>query len=86
MLSEIDQRILLTLYESNSGLSFTELTSKSKISPNSAKASVDKLIELGLVKEDREKTFPRRRILALTNKGKEVAALLHKILQIVGET
>jgi len=67
------------------GIIFTELKDAIEGSDHTVKKAVDYLIEIGLLKEEREKEFPRRRRLYPTEKGKRIGELLEKIDEILGE-
>jgi len=78
----IPARVLITLYRSDS-IPVTSLQEKSKISPTALYNALRKLLQLGLIMEEREKDFPRRRLISLTGKGWRVARLLVQIEEIL---
>ncbi|BCU68635.1 MarR family transcriptional regulator [Sulfolobales archaeon HS-7] len=81
----MQQRVLIFLIE-NDGISFRDISDKTESNPNAIKKAIDELMELGLVYDRREDTFPRRRLIFLTNYGKEVAKRLKEIVEIVNES
>ncbi|BAK54533.1 hypothetical protein STK_13400 [Sulfurisphaera tokodaii str. 7] len=84
-LTEMQQRVLLFLLE-NDGSAFRDISDKTESNPNAIKKAIDELMELGLVYDKREDTFPRRRLIYLTEYGKEVAKRLKEIVEIINES
>lgn len=62
-----------------------EIIDASGITGDSVIDAIDFLIEKGLIREEREKSFPRRRYLFPTEKGKRIGELLEKINEIMDE-
>ena len=60
-------------------MTIRELHLKSRTSTTSINLTLINLERIGLVTENKEKNFPRRRFIILTEKGKKVAELLVKI-------
>ena len=67
------------------GLFLTETTRIVGGSKNAVMSAIEHLIKIGLIKEEREKEFPRRRLLFPTEKGKRIGELLEKIDEILSE-
>ncbi|ACP45878.1 transcriptional regulator, MarR family [Sulfolobus islandicus Y.G.57.14] len=84
-LTEIQQRVLLFLLD-NEGDAFRDISDKTESNPNAIKKAIDELMELGLVYDKREESFPRRRLVFLTDYGKEVARRLKEIVEIIEES
>jgi predicted transcriptional regulator len=78
-LTIIEQRILKILFKNNGKMTIRELHLKSRTSTTSINLTLINLERIGLVTENKEKNFPRRRFIILTEKGKKVAELLVKI-------
>ena len=78
----IPQEVLLVIYK-NPGIFQGKVIEKLKGSRSSIIDAVDHLIKIGLIKEEREKEFPRRRLLFPTEKGKRVGELLEKIEEVL---
>jgi DNA-binding MarR family transcriptional regulator len=76
-------QILNTIHE-REGLAIRELLDMIDASQGSAMRSVEHLIDVGLLSESRMDTFPFRRELSLTKKGREVAEHVSEIGKIVG--
>jgi DNA-binding MarR family transcriptional regulator len=77
-ITEVEQRILKALMTKDKMLA-RELVEKSRASTSVLNPSLKHLEELGLVKEEREEDFPRRRFIMLTDKGRKVGELLYEI-------
>jgi DNA-binding MarR family transcriptional regulator len=60
-------------------LSLLELREKSDLSNQTVYNNVKRLLEMGLIQEELEETFPRRRLISLTEKGRKVAEKLEEI-------
>jgi predicted transcriptional regulator len=75
-------QILNTVCE-NEGLAIRELLGMVDASQSSGMRSVEHLISIGLLSESRMDTFPFRRELSLTKKGREVARHVQAINKIV---
>lgn len=82
MLKVVQQRILLTLLKSKTPLTVRKLMTKADIKFN-IKKHIEILKNLDLLKVEEEKDFPRRKLISLTEKGREVAELLLKIEMIL---
>jgi len=76
-------RILVTLLEDKE-LTLTALSNKIKCSHSALYSALRKLYDANLIMETREKDFPRRRLISLTDKGKKIAELLVEIERILG--
>ncbi|RLI47610.1 hypothetical protein DRO69_00215 [Candidatus Bathyarchaeota archaeon] len=82
--SPIIPRILLILYKSP-GIHVRKLIEERGGSSTSTGQIIKYLVELGLVKIEKEKDIPRRHHLYLTEKGNKIAELLERIDEILGE-
>ena len=60
-------------------LTLTDLKNKVKCSLSALYTALGKLKVAGLIQEDLEDMFPRRRLISLTGKGKKVAEKLEEI-------
>ncbi len=60
-------------------LAKVHLLAMTKISPGAFHRAVDSLIEKGLMNEEEEKVFPRRKLISLTRYGTEVAEFLYQV-------
>ena len=78
----VSARVLITLYK-NGSIPVTTLQEKSKVSPTALYNSLRKLIQYGLISEEREEDFPRRRLISLTDRGRKVAELLVEIEKVL---
>jgi DNA-binding MarR family transcriptional regulator len=65
-------------------LSLLELREKSDLSNQTVYNNVKRLLEMGLIQEELEETFPRRRLISLTEKGRKVAEKLEEIEEELG--
>jgi DNA-binding HxlR family transcriptional regulator len=74
--------ILVTLYDSNKALSFTELVHKVKGSNGIINTRLVELREAKLVVEEIEHKFQGRRLISLTKNGLMVAELLAKVAKM----
>jgi DNA-binding MarR family transcriptional regulator len=70
----------------NEGATFRDIYGRTETNPNAVKKAIDELIELGLIYDKREGGFPRRRLIFLTDHGKEVARRLKEIEDIIKES
>ena len=75
-------RVLVLLHEGG-GLAVRELLDSVDSSQGAIQRSVELLIDLDLIREDRMKTWPFRRELSLTDKGKQVARRVLEISNII---
>jgi DNA-binding MarR family transcriptional regulator len=66
-------------------LSLLELREKSDLSNQTVYNNVKRLLEMGLIQEELEETFPRRRLISLTEKGRKVAEKLEEIERLLGD-
>lgn len=73
---EVATTILLTVYRSGK-LTMSELYEKTKFSTITILNHVNALIKAGLLEEEREGTFPKRRVIKVNNEGERVASLLN---------
>jgi len=64
-------------------LTLTDLKNKVNCSLSALYTALGKLKVAGLIQEDLEDTFPRRRLISLTGKGKKVAEKLEEIERIL---
>jgi len=64
-------------------LSLLELREKSDLSNQTVYNNVKRLLEMGLIQEELEETFPRRRLISLTEKGRKVAEKLEEIEELL---
>ncbi len=60
-------------------LPLIELKKQVNCSGTALYSAIEDLMKLGLIKEEREDAFPRRRILTLTDKGRKIANALAQI-------
>ncbi|MEM4213931.1 MAG: winged helix-turn-helix transcriptional regulator [Candidatus Methanomethylicaceae archaeon] len=74
--------LLITLLKYGK-LSLLELREKSDLSNQTVYNNARRLKELGLIQEELEKEFPRRRLISLTEKGRKVAEKLEEIEIII---
>ena len=82
VLDEYMIKVILTLHKT-SQQTISELIRNSNISPNAVYNAVKKLKDAGLIVEELEKEFPRRRLISLTEKGKFVAEKLTEIERVL---
>ncbi|ADB87233.1 MarR family transcriptional regulator [Saccharolobus solfataricus] len=82
-LSEVAQRVLIVLGRENRGLTVRELVEKTDTNSGSIKRALEELTELKLIKEERENVFPYRRLISLTELGKEVAKRVIEIEELI---
>jgi len=80
--SIITLEVLLTVCK-KPGAFVREVIDTAGITGDSVIDAIDYLIEKGLIKEEREKSFPRRRYLFPTEKGKRIGELLEKIEEVL---
>ena len=64
-------------------LSLLELREKSNLSNQTVYNNARRLKEMGLIQEELEEEFPRRRLISLTEKGKKVAEKLEEIERLL---
>lgn len=74
--------LMITLLKSGK-LSLLELRDKSDLSNQTVYNNVKRLLEMGLIQEELEREFPRRRLISLTDKGRSVAKKLEEIESLV---
>ena len=82
--SPIIPQILLILYK-NPGIHVRKLIEERGGSSTSTSQLIKYLVELGMIKIEKEKDIPRRYHLYLTEKGNKIAELLERIDKILGE-
>jgi len=82
MLKVIQQQILLTLLKSETPLTVRKLMAKANIKFN-IKNHIEALETMGLIKVEEERSFPRRKFIFLTERGRRVAELLLEIEMIL---
>ena len=75
----------LLYYLNNGPMIKGELCSKVAVGTASAQDRIDDLIRFGLVTEETEKCKPFKKTIALTDKGKKIAAHIVSIEMILGE-
>ncbi|BAB66375.1 hypothetical protein STK_13175 [Sulfurisphaera tokodaii str. 7] len=87
-LTEMQQRVILALYYSgNEKVTFRKLIELTKSSTSPVKNAIDSLEEKGLVEEIEEtESFPKRRYIKLTEKGKKVAEKLKELYTLIEST
>jgi len=73
---------MLTLNKTTE-LTLTDLKNKVNCSLSALYTALGKLKVASLIQEDLEDTFPRRRLISLTAKGKKVAEKLEEIERIL---
>ncbi|WP_338604881.1 winged helix-turn-helix domain-containing protein (plasmid) [Sulfolobus tengchongensis] len=83
VLTEIQERVLLVL--SDEFLTVTQVIELTKANSSAVLKAINELKEMGLIEEEREKEFPRRRFVKLTDRGKIVAQHLKEIDKILNE-
>ena len=84
-LTEVEQRVLKALAAKDKMLA-RELVEAARASTSVLNPAVEHLEQLGLVTEERENEFPRRRFIMLTERGKKVAELLFEIEKLISQT
>jgi len=82
-LSEVAQRVLIVLGRENRGLTVRELVEKTDTNSGSIKRALEELTELKLIEEERANVFPYRRLISLTELGKEVAKRVIEIEELI---
>ncbi|BAB65215.1 hypothetical protein STK_02506 [Sulfurisphaera tokodaii str. 7] len=82
-LSEVAQRVLIVLGRENRGLTVRELVEKTDTNSGSIKRALEELAKLNLIKEEKENVFPYRRLISLTEVGREVAKRVIEIEELV---
>ena len=82
-LSEVAQRVLIVLGRENRGLTVRELVEKTDTNSGSRKRALEELTELKLIKEEKVNVFPYRRLISLTELGKEVAKRVIEIEELI---
>jgi len=75
----VTPRILIVLKNFSDGATITELQDKSRVSSTALYNALRKLLEYQIIVEVREPYFPKRRLIKLTEKGKNIAEYLAKI-------
>jgi len=73
---EVSTTILLAVYRSGK-LTMSELYEKTRFSTITILNHVNALIKAGLLEEEREGNFPKRRVIKVSNEGGRVASLLN---------
>jgi len=84
MLDEYMIRVLLVLAREDK-IPVSIIVERAKSSPNAVYNALRKLIQSGLISEEREEDFPRRRLISLTDRGRKVAELLVEIEKVLIE-
>jgi len=79
VLEQIAAPRLLVLLAKRGKMSITELRSSLDASGMAIYNAIKKLSQAGLVNDEYEEHFPRRRLISLTEKGRRVAELLAQI-------
>ncbi|MGB9729615.1 MAG: helix-turn-helix domain-containing protein [Thermoprotei archaeon] len=74
--------ILILLFE-RGPLTVTGIMEEGNINRTTFYSTLSALLRSGLVVEDREVVFPRRRIIRLTERGRRVAEFLVKIRDVL---
>ncbi|QGA54560.1 winged helix DNA-binding protein [Sulfolobus sp. E5-1-F] len=77
-----EQKILIALSDSQ-GMSVREIIERTKLGSKTVVDAVNYLVEIGLAKEEQQQEFPRKKIIRLTDKGKEISEYLKKIYDIL---
>ncbi|MEM3580933.1 MAG: winged helix DNA-binding protein [Candidatus Bathyarchaeia archaeon] len=77
-------RILLFLSKKGA-TTLTEIKDNVNCSLSAIYNALRKLKDAGLIQEELEKEFPRRRLVSLTDKGRKVAEKLEEIERILGD-
>ena len=77
-LRESETRVLLALLRDGE-TPIMSLTVTAKLGGNAVYNAIRWLSDRGLVSDQRETTQPRRRIVRLTEKGKQIASLLEQV-------
>ena len=81
-LEDTEARVLLVLL-SEKELPIMDIPKKAGLSNQAARRAVEKLLDRGLVAEEREQVFPRRRMIRLTGRGEKAARLLLELEEIL---
>lgn len=76
MPKEVPSAILLAVYRAEK-LTMTELYAKTKFSTITILNHVNGLIKAGILEEEREGTFPKRRLIKVSKEGIRIASLLN---------
>ena len=76
-------RALVYLLKNNRS-TISEILNKGDFSQTSLYNALRKLRDAGLIQEELEQEFPRRRLISLTEKGKKVAEKLEEIEEELG--
>jgi len=82
VLTEHESRLLLTLSSSGKPQMISQLVKRSLMSPSTLYRAVERLLEKGLIAEDRSRGV---RVIRLTDKGGRIAKLLEEIERIIHE-
>lgn len=75
-------RVLVYLLK-NDGSTVSDILNKGDFSQTSLYNALRKLKDAGLIEEKLEETFPRRRLISLTDKGRSVAEKLEEIERVL---
>ncbi|MBB5255292.1 winged helix DNA-binding protein [Sulfurisphaera ohwakuensis] len=81
VLTEIQQRVILAMEDEYMPVS--KIIDLSGANSTAVLRAVDKLIKIGILEEKREETFPRRRLIRLTNKGRIIREKLREIYDLI---
>lgn len=76
-------RVLVLLLEEKKPLTISNLRRKITSSQDALYNALKLLHEYGLIKEEREENFPRRRLISLTDQGRKIAELLVEIEKVL---
>jgi len=77
-------RILVLLFRKKEPLTISALRRMINSSQDALYNALKLLYDNGLIAEEREEDFPRRRLISLTDRGRKVAELLVEIERILG--
>lgn len=81
VLTEIQQRVILALEDEY--IPVSKVIDLSKANSTAVLRAIDELIKMGILEEKREETFPRRRLIRLTNKGRIIRDKLREIYELI---
>ena len=81
VLTEVQQRVILAMEDEYMPVS--KVIELSGANSTAVLRAVDELIRIGILEEKREDTFPRRRLVRLTDKGKIIRGKLREIYELI---
>ncbi|ADB88731.1 hypothetical protein [Saccharolobus islandicus] len=81
-LSETAQKLLVALLKKD-GVTIRELIDLAEVNNTPALRALEELQKYKLIREERETTFPRRRLIYLTDDGKYVATRIKEIMEVL---